>query len=812
MIELKNVAKDYVMGDNVVHAIRGISVSFRDSEFVSVLGPSGCGKTTTMNLIGGLDRVTSGDIVVDGKSTKDFADADWDNYRNKKIGFVFQTYNLINHLTVLGNVELALALSGVSKKERFARAEAALVEVGLVSEKDKNPNQLSGGQMQRVAIARALVNNPEILLADEPTGALDTATSEQVLNIIKKVAARRLVIMVTHNPDLAARYSTRTITMLDGLITSDSNPFGVTEIHKAESIIPASPAADVAAAEATVSTSPIPVGPVKPVGVKKSQMSFFTALSLSGRNLRTKKRRTIMTALAGSIGIIGIALILAVSTGVNDYIGKLSSDTLSSNPITISDSTINLTQAMRASGTESLPSFPDAQEVYVEKTRSMADYMKTNDINSTYISYVQDNLNPSWYSDILYKTGMTIDAYAILPGASDYSLLSNTNSSGDGLLSSLTSSSSPWQMLLKDSFVQSQYDVLAGAYPVGKEQIALVVSDANQIPDKTLISLGLLTANDVDTNSYTFADILGKNYKVTPNDIQYAQSGSAYVQKSPKDIDFSSAVTVTISGIIRINQATQGGVLSPGLAYTKDLYTYLQQQDINSQIVAYMAANPGNNPFTGTPYQATLSATADQQYQTEFRALGGNELPNEISIYPVDLASKTKIEKVLDAYNVGKSSSEMVTYTDLSQLISETLGSLVNVVTWVLIGFTAISLLVSSIMIAIITSVSVLERTKEIGVLRSIGARKMDVTRIFNAENFLIGIFAGGLGILVTYVLEIPANILGEKLLGISTLANLNVGYALLLILVSIGLSLLSGLIPARKAAKQDPVVALRTE
>jgi putative ABC transport system permease protein len=786
MIELKNITKDYWLGNNPVHALRGLSATFHDGEFVAVLGPSGCGKTTLMNLIGGLDKASSGDIIVDGKSTKDFSDSDWDNYRNKKIGFIFQSYNLINHLSVLGNVELALTLSGVSKKERIARAETALSEVGILEEKNKNPNQLSGGQMQRVAIARALVNNPEILLADEPTGALDTVTSEQILKIIKRVSANRLVIMVTHNPDLADRYSTRKITMLDGLITSDSG------------------------AEKPEAKSLESKAEPQSIGSKKSQMSFFTALSLSGRNLLTKKRRTIMTAVAGSIGIIGIALILGVSTGVNNYITKLTSDTLSSNPLTISDSSINITQAMKASATETLPSFPDAQEIYIEKTKTIADYTSKNNLTQDYIDYLTTNLNASWYSDILYKTGLNLDAYNKAPGAADYSKLSETTASGSSAYSSLFSSS-PWQMLLKDSFVQSQYDVLAGVYPTDKSQIAIVVDDTNQIPDKTLISLGLLNAGDA-TTEYSFSDILGKEYKIVPNDLEYEMSGSHYVAKSPLDIDFDAAETVSISGILRINAKTQGGVLSTGVAYTKDLYADLQAANLSSAIVSFMKANVDANPFTGEAYQATLATTADEQYQTELRSLGGNGLPNEISIYPTDLNSKAKIENVLDSYNTGKATADMITYTDLSELISQTLGSVVSVITYVLIGFTAISLIVSSIMIAIITSVSVLERTKEIGILRSIGARKKDVTRVFNAETFIIGTFAGGLGVLIAYLLEIPANIIGYRLLGINGLADLNPLYALALILISIGLTLLSGLLPARKAAKQDPVNALRTE
>lgn len=790
MIQLFDITKDYIAGDASVRALNGIHIDFRDSEFVAILGPSGCGKTTFMNIVGGLDRATQGNLVIDGVSTTNFTDADWDDYRNKRVGFVFQNYNLIQHISVLDNVELALTISGISKSERNKRASAVLQEVGLEEQMHKRPNQLSGGQMQRVAIARALVNEPDILLADEPTGALDSVTSVQILDLIKRISNQRLVIMVTHNADLANQYATRVITMLDGKIQRDSRPFSAEEENSLSRLDGKSE-----------------YEPVMTKG-RKSKMSFMTALSLSSRNLLTKKKRTIMTTIASSIGIMGIALVLAVSNGTNLYVAQLQSDTLASSPLTITETTLDITQAMAAmNGGTTLETFPNAQEVFVKEAQDISQFMSKNHITDEYITYVNTNVDARWYNDILFKTGMSIPLYTLNSVSGQYSQITNgTSSSGF-----MSTSSGPTQILLKDTFVNSQYDVIAGTYPVGRNQAAIVVSDTNEIPEATLIALGYRQVGD-DDSSYAFDDILNREFKLLDNNAIYHLSGSSYVARSPIDIDFASAESISVSGILRVKEATQGGVLSTGFAYTPELYSYLQTRNLTSEIVNYMNEHDLTNPFTGLPYQDTLSQTAAEQQQAHLRQLGGNALPNEISIYPVDYDAKARITEILDQYNVGRDSDDMVTYSDMSALLGTAISSVVNVVTYVLIGFTAISLIVSCIMIAIITRISVLERTKEIGVLRSIGARKKDVTRIFNAETFIIGALAGLLAIIVTYVLSVPINLVVANLIGVASIAQLNVLVALVLIIMNVGLTMLSGLLPARAAAKQDPVVALRTE
>lgn len=792
MLQLKQITKDYIAGTQIVHALKGINVDFRKNEFVSVLGPSGCGKTTLMNIIGGLDKYTSGDLCINGKSTKQFRDLEWDNYRNKKIGFVFQSYNLIPHLNVFGNVEIALTVSGISKEERNKRTRQALEEVGLLDQINQKPNQLSGGQMQRVAIARALVNSPEILLADEPTGALDTATSEQIMELIKKISKDKLVIMVTHNPELAERYSTRLIKMVDGKITEDSNPYHAEgDIDFTETV------------EQAKATSGKP---------EKSHtaMSYTTALSLSGKNLITKKGRTLLTSIAGSIGIIGIALVLALSGGLNNYIANLQRDTLASNPITITETTIDMNQAMTAMGNrEVFEEFPDAKEIYVEKAMNAAEIMTHNNITQEYITYIQDNLNASWYNDISYKTGLTMNFYGQMPGQTTYSKLKGESSSSNPLFGS----SSNWQMLLKSDFINSQYEVLEGTYPSNKNEIVIIVGKSNEISDDILIELGIKSAGD-DVKKYQFSDVLGKEFKIVSNDLMYEKTSNNFSEKSPLDIDFAAAETIKITGILRIKESTEGGVLSTGIGYLNELYTWMQTENGNSEMVEFMREEGNSliNPLTGVEFQSSSSQSAETLRAKAYRSFGGESLANEISIYPTSFDAKESIRKVLNDYNTGREKDDMVTYTDMSELLGESLSTMVDVISYVLIAFAAISLVVSSIMIAIITYISVLERIKEIGVLRSIGARKKDITRVFNAETIIIGFVAGLIGVLVTYLLSIPINIIIYALLGISGIASLNIGYAALLVAISVVLTLVSGLIPARNAAKQDPVQALRTE
>ncbi len=790
MLQLKNVTKDYQVGEQQIHALQGITVDFRKSDFVSILGPSGCGKTTLMNIIGGLDKYTSGDLVINGKSTQDFKDNNWDYYRNKKVGFVFQTYNLIPHLNVLGNVELALTLSGVSKEERRNKAKKALEQVGLIDNLKQRPNQLSGGQMQRVAIARALVNSPEILLADEPTGALDTDTSEQIMGILKEISKDKLVIMVTHNPDIAERFSTRLIKMRDGKIISDSAPYTA---EKDEIFVKETE--ELRAVESKDKTK-------KQKRVSgKSSMSFFTALSISWRNLLTKRGRTILTSIAGSIGIIGIALILSISNGMNIYISKLQADTLSSNPITVEESAFNITEAMNymnnRGNDDGLPEFPALKKLFVEKAADMSKIMSKNNITQEYIDYVNNNLDKAWYNDIIYKTGMSLNIYGKIVGADVYSKIENR--------------SSAWQMLLKEDFLTTQYEVLDGKMPSNKNEIVIIVDKTNQIPEKTLITLGLKNAED-EITEYPFSDILGKEYKIVDNNLLYTLSGSGYVAKSPLDIDFDSAQTLTVTGILRINEYTESGVLSTSIGYTKELYEWMQNTNGASDIISFMDNNPNIDPTTGLEYTSDSSETKEEKFMSAYRALGGKATYNEISVYPVSFEAKSQIKKVLDDYNNGRAEDDLVKYSDMSELLGSMMSDMVDIISYVLIAFTAISLLVSSIMIGIITYVSVLERTKEIGILRSIGARKKDVTRLFNAETFIIGICAGVLGVLITYLLSIPINLIINSLVGVSGIANLNIGYAVILIIISVCLTLVSGLIPSVKAAKKDPVTALRTE
>lgn len=842
MLTLKNITKVYKVTDNDVKALNGIDVSFRKTEFVSVLGPSGCGKTTLMNIIGGLDKSTSGDLVIDGKSTVDFTSADWDNYRNKKIGFVFQTYNLIPHLSVLKNVELALTLSGVNKVERRQKAEAALEKVGLSQYLRQKPNQLSGGQMQRVAIARAIVNSPEILLADEPTGALDSETSVQIMDLLKEISMGRLVVMVTHNPELAERYSTRLIKMLDGKIMSDSLPYTAAEIEKetqeAQSANESATAGNGTETQITVNateslnyvnTENSLYGNTNEGGLKgenaqsegnqdeinkrrnnlkrgekkKSAMSFFTALSLSGRNLMTKRGRTALTAIAGSIGIIGIALILAISGGMNDYINKIQADTLSSNPITISERSINIEQAMSMfSGDEdAYEKFPEFKKILVKEVNKNAMLTKNN-ITDEYIDYLKNKLNPNLYNDILFKTGMDLNFYGKKTDSDKFVKLSSSDGS--------------WQLLPDKKFVSTQYDVLDGEMPDEAGEISIIVDETNRISESTLVALGIKNVNDGVTE-YNFDDIMDREYKLVSNDLLYFVSNGSYYQRNIDDIDFDSAVTLKVSAILRINNATENGVLSAGIGYTKAMYEEYQRLNFNSAIVGFMLADRADggykNPlYLNEEFEDKIGSTKEEQWSALLRQLGGIKTPNNINVYPVSFEAKNAIKDFLSAYNEGRAENDIVTYTDMSEIIGSAMSTMIDIISYILIAFTAISLVVSSIMIGIITYVSVLERTKEIGVLRSIGARKKDVTRLFNAETCIIGLMSGAIGVIIAYVLSVPINAIIKSLTGVGSIAALNPAYAFLLIAVSVCLTLISGLIPAVKAAKQDPVNALRTE
>jgi len=782
MLKLEDIKKNYYVTGQTVQALQGISLEFGSNEFVCILGPSGCGKTTLMNIIGGLDRATSGEIYCDNISTKKFKDIDWDNYRNKRIGFVFQSYNLIPHASILANVALALTLSGATPSERHAKAKEALDKVGLSTEYNKKPNQLSGGQMQRVAIARAIINSPDILLLDEPTGALDTQTSIQVLDLIKEIGKDKLVIMVTHNPELAQMYGTRIIHMRDGVVTSDSNPY----YEKVRIVSPTLPAPPVFKKD-------------------KTSMSFLTALGLSLTNLLTKKGRTIMTAIAGSIGIIGIALILSLSNGMNLYINKMQTDTLAGYPITITTTAIDVAQAMKVmrqqgSSTVEYEKFPIVSKVFAEKSISISDILSRNDITKEYIDYIEGNLDKATYNDITYKTGMNLNVFGIKAGREKYSKL---NISGGLIDSSPLSNSASWQMLLKQDFLSTQYDVLSGSMPKDKGEIVLIINESNHLFNYVLDALGLRENSSV--KEIDFDEIIGKNYKVLTNDALYKKVGVKFTEQAVSELDFEAenALTLTISGILRIKKGSENGALMPGIGYTKDLYNWLQAENMHSEIVSWMQeeGNENKSPLTGD-YSANRESI--------LRALGGNDIPDEINIYPVDFVSKEIIKNTLNNYN--REYDNKITYIDMSEIMGEMVKTFINIISWVLIAFTAISLVVSSIMISIITYVSVLERTKEIGILRAIGARKVDISRVFNAETFIIGLISGIVGVAFALLLTVPINMLTRAFLEVDKLAVLGALNSVILILISIGLTVLSGLSPAKKAAKKDPVLALRTE
>jgi len=832
------------MPSQTIRAVAGVSLEFRRNEFVSILGASGSGKTTMLNIIGGLDKYDSGDLVIEGISTKEYRDSDWDNYRNKRVGFVFQSYNLIPHLTLLGNVELALTISGISAFERKERAKEALISVGLEAHINKKPNQLSGGQMQRVAIARALVNRPEILLADEPTGALDTTTSEQIMELIREIAKDKLVIMVTHNPELAEQYSSRIVRMKDGIVVEDTDPFdGVVEIAD-------EPQEQDAPIKEISTTSEQATGG-KRKGKKKSSMSFWTALKLSSRNLLTKKKRSTMTAIASAIGILGIGLILALSTGLNAFIGDLTRNQVETSPIQIATSTF--TQANGAA-VQSLENFPVDPNVFVDRTLeprhrtrvpAYLQYMFQGTGNSFDFDGQSNQFDSSWYNYIFYGTGMDINFFN---QRADGNFDMMTAAGGGGLLGALMGGGAVQQMLCPE-FTLRYYDLLVGQLPTAHNELVLVVNQQNALSDVTLMGLGLLNFGDGATE-FTFEEILGMDFILPTNDVLYTpviESGQVVrfernVIESPgrstllaSQVEGNANVkTFSISGIIRLQEGNDMGLYSTGIAYPAATARWLEQQNANSAIVEWMMANPNRDPFTGdafTTIQAqgfggiTILSPYDQ-WEDTFRGLGGvpvsgitvnglNLAANEIAIYATSLAAKDNINAVLDAYNQGRDEAYQIFYIDIIEMLGAMMSEMINMITWALIAFTGISLIVSAVMISIITSISVLERTKEIGILRSIGARKKDVTRLFNAENVILGLLAGLIGVLVTVLLSFPLNlILGAvgAVGGGAAIASLTWWHALILIGVSTGVAFLSGFLPARKAAKKDPVLALRSE
>ncbi|QIK69100.1 ATP-binding cassette domain-containing protein [Erysipelothrix sp. HDW6C] len=761
MLRLVDIHKNY----GSVEALKGVNLSFRKNEFVSILGPSGCGKTTLLNIVGGLDRYTSGDLIISGKSTKTYKDKQWDAYRNRSIGFVFQSYNLIPHLTVQQNVELSMTLSGINSSSAQTRAKEALEKVGLHDQLNKKPNQLSGGQMQRVAIARALVNDPEIILADEPTGALDSKTSVVIMELLKEIAKEKLVIMVTHNGDLAHEYSNRIIELLDGEVISDSNKAEPDNVEQATE------------------------------KQKLTAMPYRTALSLSGRNLWAKKGRTILTSIAGSIGIIGIALVLALSTGLSGTINQMQQETLASSPITIEPTAVNFSQPP-SFGMDNGEEFPDSKKISVYEPYVDRD-AKKNIITKEYIDYIKE-LDSSLYISIQESMGVNLNL--IERNGDQYSLIQTSDANVGALLNN-------------NEFNEKQYEMLAGHLPQNSNELVLVVDSYNRITKQLSEMIGTGDA-DFDVNN-----AIGKEFKMIYNDDFYVENEMGLfptpgVNQYESLYYNNNAKTLTIVGVMRQDKDASFEMYDVGLYYQDQLTKDFVETTKASKIVTkQLEVGTAYSVMTGQPIISTSPfMDADQMYQELLESIGGSDLPTQIAIVPKDFESKEKIREHLDAYNDNKEEVDQVVYTDMSEIMTNVMGTVINTISYVLIGFSSISLVVSSFMIGIITYVSVIERTKEIGVLRSLGARKKDISRVFNAETFLIGLVSGSIGILVTYLLQFPINAIVYDLTGAANIANLNPIHALILITISIALTFIAGLIPSRMAAKKDPVVALRTE
>lgn len=848
MLELKKITKKYLSGTNSVSALKGIDIKFRESEFVSILGQSGCGKTTLLNIIGGLDNYTSGDLIINGKSTKNFKDKDWDNYRNHRVGFVFQNYNLIPHQTVLANVELALTLAGVSKSERRKRAIKALKDVGLGDQINKKPNEMSGGQMQRVAIARALVSDPDILLADEPTGALDSKTSVQIMELLKNIAQDKLVIMVTHNPELADLYSTRIIKLLDGKVIDDSNPY-----HEEE--------------KENIKTN-----------IGKTNMTFRTALSLSLNNLLTKKGRTLLTSFAGSIGIIGIALILSLSSGMQSYINKVEEDTLSSYPITLQETTMDTGALLNAatSATDD-KSYNDNKIHSKNVTSSMLSLMssgaKTNNLYEfkKYLTENKDKFDPH-VNDIQYSYNLDLNIYK--QNKDDYTLvnpdqiiaklgLNDMNNMGELMGGATTSYNAFTEMLNNKDLINEQYDILAGSLPTNYNEVVLLVNKDNCISDYALYAIGILDSNelvekyktvlnggkveDLEELSYTYDELLENKFKVLLNTDYYEKNGKMWVDKREDEKylkeKLENALELKVVGIIKAKDDTITSNTYGGILYTSELTKYVIEQIKESEIAKEQLANSKVNIFTNNEfsdktfnmndlsnaekaYLASLSQeklaeviknyqeNATATYESNLKKLGIIDLekPSIINIYAKGFDDKERVADLIEEYNKSTTEENKISYTDFIAVMMSGVSNIINIISYVLMSFVSISLIVSSIMIGIITYISVLERTKEIGILRSIGASKKDISRVFNAETLIVGATAGILGIVITLLLNIPINAVIKEITNVNNIASLPLVGGLILIFISIFLTVIAGLIPAKMASKKDPVEALRTE
>lgn len=860
MLRCENIIKDYPTSEEVVHALKGVSLTFRNSEFVSILGQSGCGKTTFLNIIGGLDHYTSGDLIINGKSTRNYKDKDWDTYRNHKIGFVFQSYNLITHQSVLSNVELALTLSGVGKEERKKRAIEALTKVGLKDQIYKKPTQLSGGQMQRVAIARAIVNNPDIILADEPTGALDSSTSIQIMEILKEISKDKLVIMVTHNPELAQKYSSRIIRLSDGEVISDSNPYNEFE---------------------ELNNSQID---------KKTSMSFKTALSLSLNNLMTKKARTILVSFAGSIGIIGIALILSLSNGVQSYIDSVESDTMTAYPIQIQSTTMDMTSMMEAMAGKEKSSNEKREDNQIY-TRSFV-----NDVLESIASSKQNNLEElKKYIEseqgkelrentraIEYSYGLNLNVYnedtdsgliQVSPnGLIDKLGMSDMVDLRSQFMAGTSDANEVWlQLPDSNTLKESEFELLEGSWPQNYNEVVIGVDSDNNITDYALYSLGLLNqdevvdsynkilqgdSNEIETTknkkSYSYEELMNSKFKLVFNCDLFEKVNGIWIDQSDNEDYIKNVVKnaqeVKVVGIIRQKDNTMSSGMLGGIYYSSKMSDYVIEQCENSQIVKEQKENKDINIFTGnrfksnekldfsslTPQQQMQFASMSQEemmaymqtyndnmnasYESNLKKMGVVNLdsPSQISLYAKDFDSKEALADCIEDYNdlqeENGNSNNVISYSDMVGMMISSVSSVVNMISYVLIGFVSISLVVSSIMIGIITYISVLERTKEIGILRSIGASKKDVSRVFNAETFIIGLTSGCMGIIITILLNIPISTIVASKTGVEHIAKLPWQGAIILILISLVLTLIAGLIPSKYASKKDPVEALRTE
>ena len=781
MLQLKGIKKSYKTGDFIQHALKGIDVQFRENEFVAILGPSGSGKTTMLNIIGGLDRYDSGDLIINGKSTKEFKDQDWDAYRNNFIGFVFQSYNLINHISVLENVEMGMTLSGLNSKKRKKKALELLDKVGLKDHAHKKPNQLSGGQMQRVAIARALANNPKIIMADEPTGALDTKTSIQIMNLIKEIAKDRLVIMVTHNPELANNYASRIIEFKDGNLVSDSNPIKEDEVIKND------------------------------IKIKRTSMNFLTALNLSFNNIITKWGRTLITAFASSIGIIGIALILSLSNGFDIQIDEFEANTLSSLPIGITPQVANVESSRIDANKNSKKEdkekgkYPDI-DYMIPYDASVNLKTHINKIDKDYINYIE-NIDQDLVSAISYYRMTNIN------------LLADVNGKKQSISSSSINMSALPKNLGKNTYIKDNYDLLAGKFSENKNEVVLVLDSKNRIDTTLLDALGI----DSKVKKVSYNELIGKEFKIVKNNDYYINLGNdTYIpnQNYEELYNNENNITIKIVGIIRgkkgnklanimtVMAENMGMNLVSNIGYEDELISEIVANNENSDIVKSQINNDNNCVFMGGAPFEKINLTKEMA----LTMLGANDLPMMVNIFTKDFDTKNDILNYLDEYNNGKDEENQVIYMDYAANVSDLTSNIMNAVTYVLIAFSAISLIVSSIMIGIITYISVLERTKEIGILRALGARKKDVTRVFNAETFIIGLTSGLLGIIIARLLLIPANAILLELTDLENVARMNPYHALLLIIVSLILTLIGGFIPAIVASKKDPVEALRTE